>query len=78
MEILLALPVFALVLFRLSGLMLTAPLLASTVIPIRVRVAFTVAMGFMIFPLVRGQAPAELTLGAAVIGGSASWRSARR
>ena len=69
LEILFALPVFALVLFRLAGLMLTAPILGSSVLPRRVRVAFAVAFAFVIFPLVRGQAPAELTLTMALVGG---------
>lgn len=59
-DILLTLPVFALVMFRLSGLMLTAPLYNSSVIPTRVRVALTFTLAAMIFPLVRHQAPQDL------------------
>lgn len=70
-DILLALPVFALVLIRLSGLVITAPILGSNVVPVRFRVAFTMVAAAMIFPLVRAQAPAELTLGTA-LGGAAS------
>lgn len=69
LEILLALPAFALVVFRLSGLMLTAPLLGSSVVPLRLRVAMTLVTAAMIFPLVRGQAPAQLSLSTVLIGG---------
>lgn len=68
MEILAALPVFALVLFRLSGLMLTGPVLSSTVIPRQVRIAFTAVLALMLFPVVRGQAPADLTLSMVMAG----------
>jgi flagellar biosynthesis protein FliR len=68
-EILLALPVFALVLFRVSGLMLTAPVFASALIPIRVRAAFAFVLAAMIFPLVASSAPTQLTLGAVIGGG---------
>ncbi|RME37063.1 MAG: hypothetical protein D6788_10285, partial [Planctomycetota bacterium] len=70
MDILLSLPVFALVLFRLSGLVLTAPVLSSALIPGRVRAALAVALAAMIFPLVRSQAPAEATLGTVIVGGA--------
>lgn len=68
-DILLALPAYALVLFRLSGLMLTAPLYGSAVIPTRIRAAAALVVAAMIFPLVRGQAPNEITLSMAVVGG---------
>jgi flagellar biosynthetic protein FliR len=68
-DILLALPVFALVLFRLSGLVLTAPMLASPVIPVRIRAAVAFTLAAMVFPMVRVQAPANLTLATAVVGG---------
>lgn len=70
-DILLALPVFALVLIRLSGLVMTAPILGSNVVPLRFRAAFAMVIAAMIFPIVRVQAPAELTLGMA-LGGAAS------
>lgn len=62
LEIPLWLPVFALVLFRLTGLMVGAPLLSSTVIPVRVRAALVLALAGLTFPLVRSQAPADLGL----------------
>ena len=70
-DILLALPTYALVLFRLTGLALTAPLYSSQAIPARIRVALIVVVAAMIFPMVAGQAPAELTLGTAIVGGIA-------
>ena len=69
LEIPLALPVFALVLFRLTGLMLVAPIFSSRIIPGRVRVLFIVALGALMFPVVRPDAPANVTLGMAVAGG---------
>lgn len=68
-DITLALPVYALVVFRISGLMLTAPIYGSRVIPRRIKAALTMVTAAMIFPLVRGQAPAELTLTAVFFGG---------
>ncbi len=68
-EIPLALPTYALVLFRISGLMMTAPVFASRVIPLRVRAALVLVLGAMMFPLVRGQAPTEVSLVAALVGG---------
>ena len=61
-DILLALPVFALVLFRISGLMLTAPIFGSRVIPLRIRGALVIVLAAMMFPLLRSQAPAGLSL----------------
>lgn len=68
-EIPLALPAYALVLFRLTGLMITAPIYSSALIPGRVKGAMVMVIAAMIFPLVRGQAPADLTLGTAIAGG---------
>jgi len=68
-EIPLALPAFALVLFRLSGLVMTAPIYSSTLMPRRVKAAMTLVIAAMIFPLVRSQAPENLTLATAVVGG---------
>ncbi len=68
-DILLALPTYALVLFRLGGLMLTAPVLGSQAMPRQIRIGMTMVIGAMIFPLVETQAPPELTLGGALVGG---------
>ena len=69
LDITLALPVFALVAFRIAGLVLTAPFFGSTVIPVRIRAAFVFTVAAMIFPLVWGSAPTEITLATAVVGG---------
>ena len=68
-DIFVALPAFALVLFRVSGLVLTAPVYGSTAVPVRIRVALTLVATAVIFPLVRGQAPSNVTLSSAVVGG---------
>lgn len=68
-EIPLALPAFALVFFRLSGLMMTAPIYSTTLMPRRVKAAMVIVIAAVIFPLVRSQAPADITLGAAIVGG---------
>lgn len=69
-DILIALPVFALVMFRLTGLMLTAPLFGSQVIPVRMRVAMVMTLAAMIFPLVKHQAPSDTTLGTVLVAGA--------
>jgi flagellar biosynthetic protein FliR len=68
-DILLALPVFALVLFRITGLMLTAPIYGSRVIPVQVRVAVAFVVATVVFPVVAGQAPRDLSLSTALVGG---------
>lgn len=67
-DILLSLPAFALVLTRVSGLMITAPLFGSSVIPARIRVAMVVALAVMTFPLVASHVPAGLTLTSVLTG----------
>lgn len=68
-DILSSLPAFALVLFRLAGLFLTAPIYRSTMIPMRIRVALAAVIAVLIFPLVRADVPADATLAMAVVGG---------
>lgn len=70
LDILFSLPLYALVLFRVSGLALTAPLLASGVIPVRIRAAFVMTVSAMIFPVVAATMPRDLTLSQAVLGGA--------
>ena len=64
----LALPAYVLVLVRISGLMLTAPIYSSQVIPARVRAGLAMVVAAMIFPLVGGEAPREITLATAAVG----------
>jgi len=70
LDILLALPAFAVVLFRVSGLMLTAPLYHSMLMPTRIRVGFTVAVAALIFPLIKAHVPANASLSTALVGGA--------
>ncbi len=49
--------------------MITAPVFRSPVIPVRIKAALTLVTAAMIFPLVQAQAPAELSMVAAVVGG---------
>lgn len=55
-------PAFLLVMFRLSGLFLFAPIFGSSTVPIRVRVFFAVLLTFCIYPLVPPQVPVQLTV----------------
>jgi len=64
------LPAFALVLFRMTGLVMTAPIFASRVIPGRIRAAMVMAMAAMTFPLVRAQTPSDVTWGGVIAGGA--------
>jgi flagellar biosynthetic protein FliR len=47
------LPAFALVLMRLTGMMLSAPVFSSTTIPVRIKAVFLAAIAVVVFPLVR-------------------------
>ena len=69
LNILMMLPTFALVVFRIAGLVMTAPVLSSSVLPMKVRVGLTVAVAAMVMPLVAKSAPVGLTLGSALVGG---------
>lgn len=68
-DILYSLPVFALVLFRISGLVMTAPVFGSQMIPMRVRAAMVMMIAAIMFPMVKSQVPAHMGLGAVLIGG---------
>ena len=68
-DILLKLPAFALVLTRVSGLMIAAPLFGSSVIPARIRVAMVVALAAMTFPSAASHIPADITFSTALVGG---------
>jgi flagellar biosynthetic protein FliR len=64
----LLLPGFALVLFRVAGLMVTAPMFGSSAIPARVKVAIALTIAATVFPLVAPTVPGDITLSTAVIG----------
>jgi len=53
---------FALVVFRLAGLFIFAPLLSSSMIPPRVRVLLAVMLGAAMYPMLPGLAPVGLDL----------------
>ena len=57
------LPMFALVLCRISGIMLVAPMFSNVSIPMRIKVALTVLIGLIMFPVATqhgGPLPAQL------------------
>ena len=64
----LLLPGFALVLFRVAGLMLTAPMFSSRVIPVRFRLGMILGISAMVYPLVAPTVPADVTLTTALVG----------
>jgi flagellar biosynthesis protein FliR len=68
LDIFVVLPSFALVLFRVSGLMMTAPLYASPIIPLRIRAALTFVLTLVTFPLLQNQLPVVPTLSNVVSG----------
>ncbi len=57
-----ALPSFALILFRVSGLALASPLFGSRAIPPRIIVAFIMVITVMMFPMVHANVPPTLSL----------------
>jgi flagellar biosynthetic protein FliR len=61
-DILMALPLFALVLLRIAGLVLTAPLFGTPIAPVRVRAAFAMTLALVVFPVVAAQVPGRLDL----------------
>ena len=67
-ELSLVLPAFALVVTRVSGIMITAPLLGSAVIPARIKAAVVMVMSAMIFPALAPTLPTELTLNGVAAG----------
>ncbi len=55
-------PAFLLVMFRLGGLFIFAPIFGSPVVPVRVRVFLALLLAFCVYPLVPAQVPIELGL----------------
>ncbi len=62
------LPAFAMVLARLAGLMIAAPVFSTPVIPRAVRAYFVMAMTLAVFPSVSPYVQGGLTLGDAILG----------
>jgi len=55
-----ALPAFAMVLFRVGGLTISSPLVGSPVVPARVKIAFSLVVSLMLFPMVWTKLPVAL------------------
>ncbi len=64
----LLLPGLVLVMFRVLGLALTAPLFSATAIPRRVKIGLAMAVAMMTFPMVQPMMPSELTFPQALAG----------
>lgn len=64
----LILPGFMLVLARVSGLLVVAPILGSQIVPVRIRAFFALVLSLMLFPSVLPAIESELTLSGAVLG----------
>jgi flagellar biosynthesis protein FliR len=62
------LPVYALVLFRVAGLMLAAPLLGSSLIPLRMRVGMCTVIALILYPAVAERSPVFLSLHDGLVG----------
>ena len=64
----LLLPLFMLVLSRVSGLMIASPMFSSAAMPMQFKVFLAVAMSIAVFPFASQFPAAEVTLASAVIG----------
>lgn len=62
------LPTFVLVLARIAGLMLVAPVFSSAVIPLQIKALLSLAISLTVFPLVMGTVAAPVTLSSALTG----------
>lgn len=63
----LLLPQFAMLFIRVSGLVITAPVLSSMAIPSRLKAAFVLVLTLMLFPVVQPHMPQALTLDVLVV-----------
>lgn len=54
---------YILILFRVAGLVIFAPVLGSDVVPAQMKVAFAFVVALVLLPVVNPAVPAELTLG---------------
>ena len=63
LEIFSSLPVFALTVFRIGGMFLTAPLFAASAVPMRIRAATATALSLIVFPVVLRQLPQSIGFG---------------
>lgn len=60
-------PSFLIVLFRIGGLTLSAPLLGSSGVPARLKIAFSFVLALMVFPIVFPSIPKHLPLHAVLV-----------
>ncbi len=63
-----SLPAFLLVLFRIGGLVLAAPLFSSAVIPMRIKILMSMAIAAAVFPFASVHLAGPITLGTALGG----------
>lgn len=62
------LPAAMLVVFRMAGLMITAPLFSSTAVPVRLRIWLAVGLAAVVMPVVWPTVPSSLSLLGATVG----------
>lgn len=62
------LPAFFLVFTRISGIMITSPILGSTVVPAKLKIGLVLAISATTFPSIAPMLPQDVTLSAAVAG----------
>jgi flagellar biosynthetic protein FliR len=62
------LPGFALVLFRMLGLSISAPIFSAAGVPRRVKIGLAMVCAMMVYPLAEPTLPTELTLAQALVG----------
>ena len=62
------LPAFMLVLCRVGGLMLTAPVFSNMALPVQVRALLAAAISLTVFPMTLPYLPVQLTLAQALVG----------
>jgi len=55
-------PAFLLVMFRLAGIFMFAPMFGSNIIPIKVKALLSLVLAFCVYPLVPPQVPVELSM----------------
>ncbi|MBI1369528.1 MAG: flagellar biosynthetic protein FliR [Planctomycetes bacterium] len=60
-------PVFLLVVFRLAGIFMFAPMFGSDIIPVKVKALLALVLGFCVYPLIPPQAPVHLTMMSMVV-----------
>lgn len=56
-------PAWLLVLFRLTGIFIFAPMFGSNLVPVRVKVMLALVLSFCVYPIVPVATPLELSLG---------------